>query len=113
MNIIRTNASTGGGTTKSSYQLWQDGFKTNWDTVWANANLTYQYRILHVYVATSRLYLYSYNASGNISYKQIAIYNANTQTYRYTNVQTDAVSGNCYIDFLPSDYFTNEQDDLS
>ena len=105
-----TNASTGGGTTKSCYQLWQDGFNTNWDNVVLNSNLTYNYRILHVYVASERLYLSSFS---NLPTKQIAIYNANTQTYRYTNVQVDTLSGYNYILFEPSDYFTNSQDSLS
>ena len=110
MNIIRTNASAGGGTTKSCYQLWQDGFNTNWDNVVTNANLTYNYRILHVYVASERLYLNSFSAQAR---KQIAVYNANTNTYRYTNVQVDTLNGYNYILFEPSDYFINNQDSLS
>lgn len=110
MQIGRTNASAGGGTTKSCYQLWQEGFNTNWDSVVTNANLTYDYRILHVYVASERLYLNSFSVQPN---KQIAIYNANTKTYRYTNVQVDPISGFNYILFEPSDYFINNQDGLS
>lgn len=107
MKVIRTNASAGSETTKSCYQLWQEGFNTNWDSVVTNANLTYNYRILHVYVASERLHLQ------NFSFKQIAIYNANTQTYRYTDIQVDPISGNNYILFEPSDYFINNQDSLS
>lgn len=108
--IGRTNASAGGGgTTKSCYQLWQDGFKTNWDTVWQNVNLAKPLKILHVYVASERINLISFNFQ---SAKEIAVYNATTQTYRYTNVQVDTISGYNYILFEPSDYFINEQDDL-
>ena len=110
MNIIRTNASTGGGTSKSCYQLWQEGFGVNWDNVVTNASMTYPYRILHVYVASNRLYLNSFTVQTR---KGIAIYNANTNTYRYTNVQVDAISGYNYITFQQSDYFTNSQDSLS
>ena len=107
--IGRTNAVIG-GTSKSCYDIWQEGFGVNWDNVVTNASMTYPYRILHVYVATNILYLNGFTTQKR---KGIAIYNANTNTYRYTNVQVDAISGYNYITFQPSDYFTNSQDSLS
>lgn len=98
------------GVAKSPYDEWQEGFGVNWDNVVTNASMTYPYRILHVYVATNRLYLNSFTSQPR---KGIAIYNANTNTYRYANVQVDATSGYNYITFQPSDYFTNSQDNLN
>ena len=51
MKIGRTNAIalSGGGTTKSPYEEWQEGFNANWDSVVQNAPMTNTQRVLHVY----------------------------------------------------------------
>ena len=51
MKIGRTNAITisGGGTTKSPYDEWQEGFNANWDSVIQNAPQTGVNPALHIY----------------------------------------------------------------
>ena len=61
MKIGRTNAITisGGGTTKTPYDEWQEGFNANWDSVVANAPMTNTLRILHVYTKVEFLKMIS------------------------------------------------------
>lgn len=119
MQIGRTNASAGGGCT-SDYDIWQQGFATDWNSVWQNASfptVDRPVKLVHVYYAVEKLYLAGFGAPGAYSNipQPIAIYNANNKTYRYTTTTVeynDSITslGNHYINFLESDFFVNSYD---
>lgn len=103
MNIIRTNAVIGstGGTTKSPYDEWQEGFGYNWDSVVANAPMTNTQRILHVYTKVELLKMVSNFPSS------VEIYTYNGSVYR--QITMDA---NNRLAFISADYITNTFDNL-
>ena len=103
MKIGRTNAITisGGGTTKTPYELWQEGFGYNWDSVVANAPMTNTQRILHVYTKVELLKMHSYFTAA------IEIYTYNGSVYR--QITMDA---NYRLAFVEADYITNTSDNL-
>ena len=103
MKVIRTNAVTisGGGTTKSNYELWQEGFGANWDSVVANAPMTNVYRILHVYTKVEFL-------------KMISTFPANVEIYTYNSsvYRQITMDANKRLVFIEADYITNTSDNL-
>ena len=102
MKIGRTNAVTiSGGTTKSPYDEWQDGFGYNWDSVVANAPMTYTERLLHVYTKVELLKMSSYFTTN------IEIYTYNGSVYR--QITMDA---NKRLAFITADYITNTFDNM-
>jgi len=103
MKIGRTNAITisGGGTTKSPYDEWQEGFGYNWDSVVANAPMTNTLRILHVYTKVEFLKMISTFPTS------IEIYTYNGSVYR--QITMDA---NKRLAFIEADYITNTSDNL-
>ena len=101
--IGRTNAITisGGGTTKSPYDEWQEGFGYNWDSVVANVPMTNTQRILHVYTKVELLKMVS-------SFPTSAeIYTYNGSIYRQITMDT-----NNRLFFMEADYMTNTSDNL-
>ena len=106
MKIGRTNAIaiSGGGTTKTPYDLWQEGFGANWDSVIQNAPMTNTPRILHVY---TKVDLIKHKSDFPPSI-QILIYNPTTAVYR-----TVTIGANKEIYFVESDFFVNSTDGLS
>jgi len=103
MKIGRTNAITisGGGTTKSPYDEWQDGFGCNWDSVVSNAPMTNTQRILHVYTKVEFLKMISTFPTS------IEIYTYNGSVYRQITLDT-----NKRLAFIEADYITNTSDNL-
>ena len=105
MKIGRTNAVTisggGGGTTKTEYELWQEGFGANWDSVVANAPMTNTQRILHIYTKVELLKM----ASNFPTTAEIYTYNGSV----YRQITMDA--NNC-LAFINADYMTNSFDNL-
>ena len=96
-----TNASAGGGTTKTDYELWQEGFGYNWDSVVANAPMTNTNRILHIYTKVELLKMLS-------SFPTAAeIYTYNGSVYRQIIMDT-----NQRLAFIEADYITNTFDNL-
>ena len=100
MNIIRTNASTGGGCT-SDYDLWQQGFGYNWDSIVANAPMTNTQRILHVYTKVELIKMASNFPT------DVEIYTYNGSVYRQVIMDT-----NKRLVFIEADYMTNSFDNL-
>ena len=103
MKIGRTNAITisGGGTTKTPYDEWQEGFGVNWDSVVANAPMTNTQRILHIYTKVEFLKMRS-------EFPTIAeIYTYNGSVYRQITMDT-----NKRLAFVAADYITNTSDNL-
>ena len=104
MKIGRTNAITisgGGGTTKSPYDEWQEGFGANWDSVVSNAPMTNTQRLLHVYTKVEFLKMYfDFQTSTEI-------YTYNGSVYR--QITMDA---NKRLAFIEADYMTNTFDNL-
>ena len=103
MKIGRTNAITisGGGTTQSPYDEWQEGFGANWDSVVANAPMTNTLRILHVYTKVEFLkMIFTFPTSAEI-------YTYNGSVYR--QITMDA---NKRLAFIEADYITNTSDNL-
>ena len=103
MQIGRTNASAGGGTTKSPYELWQEGFGANWDDVIQNSPSTGVNPALHIYNKVNSIRHLS-NFSTNIT---IVTYNPTTGVYRPVTVDT-----NKNLFFEESDYFINNNDGM-
>ena len=104
MKIGRTNAITisgGGGTTKSPYDEWQEGFGANWDSVVSNAPMTNTSRILHVYTKVEFLKMISTFPTG------AEIYTYNGSVYR--QITMDA---NKRLAFVEADYITNTSDNF-
>ncbi len=104
MKIGRTNAITisgGGGTTKTPYDEWQEGFNANWDSVIQNAPQTGTSPVLHIYSKVNSIRHVS-TFSTNIT---IVTYNPTTGIYR--PVVLDA---NKNLFFEESDYFINNND---
>ena len=104
MKIGRTNAITisgGGGTTKSPYDEWQEGFGYNWDSVVSNAPMTNTQRILHVYTKVELLKM----ASNFPTSAEIYTYNGSV----YRQITMDA---NKRLAFIEADYITNTFDNL-
>ena len=103
MKIGRTNAITisGGGTTKSPYDEWQEGFGYNWDSVVANAPMTNTQRILHIYTKVEMLKM----ASNFPTNAEIYTYNGSV----YRQIIMDA---NKRLAFVEADYMTNTSDNL-
>ena len=104
MKIGRTNAVTisgGGGTTKSPYDEWQEGFNANWDSVVSNAPMTNTERILHIYTKVELLKMSSAFPTG------AEIYTYNGSVYR--QITMDA---NKRLAFVEADYITNTSDNL-
>ena len=98
--IGRTNAVIG-GTTKTDYDEWQEGFGYNWDSVVANAPMTNTYRILHIYTKVELLKMYSLFPTS------AEIYTYNGSVYR--QITMDA---NQRLTFVEADYITNSFDNL-
>ena len=105
MKIGRTNAITisGGGATKTPYDLWQEGFGANWDSVIQNAPTTNTKRVLHVYTKVDLIKLPGFPTS-----IAILIYNPTTAIYRPVTI-----GANKEIYFVDSDFFVNASDGLS
>jgi len=104
MKIGRTNAITisgGGGTTKSPYEEWQEGFNANWDSVVANAQMTNTLRVLHVYTKVEFLKMVSDFPTN------VEIYTYNGSVYRQITLDT-----NKRLAFVEADYITNTSDNL-
>ena len=103
MKIGRTNAITisGGGTTKTPYDEWQEGFGYNWDSVVSNAPMTNTQRILHVYTKVAFLKMISTFPTS------MEIYTYNGSVYR--QITLDA---NKRLAFIEADYITNTSDNL-
>ena len=103
MQIGRTNAVTisGGGTTKTDYELWQEGFGYNWDSVVANAPMTNTQRILHIYTKVELLKMLS------IFPTAVEIYTYNGSVYRQI-----IMDSNKRLAFIAADYMTNSFDNL-
>ena len=104
MKIGRTNSvtiSVGGGTTKSHYDEWQEGFGANWDSVVANAPMTNTQRILHVYTKVELLKM----ASNFPTTAEIYTYNGSV----YRQITMDA---NKRLAFIEADYITNANDGI-
>lgn len=103
MKIGRTNAITisGGGTTKSDYELWQEGFGYNWDSVVANTPMTNTQRILHIYTKVELLKMLSSFPT------TVEIYTYNGSVYRQIIMDT-----NKRLAFIEADYITNTFDNL-
>ena len=104
MKIGRTNAITisGGGTTKSPYELWQEGFGVNWDSVIQNAPQTGVNLVLHIYSKTNSIRHLSLTTTATI-----VTYNPTTGIYRPV-----VVDANKNLFFEESDYFMNSYDGL-
>ena len=102
MNIIRTNASAG-GTTKSNYELWQEGFGANWDSVIQNSPSTGMQPVLHVYTKVNSIRHLS-TFPTNVT---IVTYNPTTGIYRPVTVDA-----NKNLFFEESDYFLNSYDGM-
>ena len=104
MKIGRTNAITiSGGTTKTDYELWQEGFGANWDSVIQNSPSTGVQPVLHVYTKVNSLRHIS-TFPTNVT---IVTYNPTTGIYR--PVILDA---NKNLFFEESDYFMNSYDGM-
>ena len=105
MKIGRTNAITisGGGTTKTDYELWQEGFGYNWDSVVANAPLAHTHRILHVYTEVDFLQMVSTFPTT----ADIVAYNPETEAYRRLTLSATKL-----LTLQESDKFTNSHDGL-
>ena len=106
MKTGRTNAITisGGGTTKTDYELWQEGFGANWDGVIQNSPSTGVQPALHIYSKTNSIrHLSTFPTSVTI-----VTYNPTTGIYR--PVVLDA---NKNLFFEESDYFINSYDGMS
>lgn len=103
MKIGRTNAVaiSGGVTTKSPYDEWQEGFNTNWDSVVANAPMTNTQRLLHIYTKVELIKMLSNFPTG------VEIYTYNGSVYR--QITMDA---NKRLAFVEADYITNTFDNL-
>ena len=103
MKIGRTNAVTisGGGTTQSPYDEWQEGFGANWDSVVSNAPMTNTQRILHVYTKVEFL-------------KMISTFLTNTEIYAYNGsvYRQITMDANKRLAFIAADYTTNTSDNL-
>ena len=100
MKIGRTNA-TVGGTTKTPYEEWQEGFGYNWDSVVANAPMMNTQCILHVYTKVEFLKMAS------IFPTSAEIYTYNGSDYRQITMDT-----NKRLAFIEADYITNTSDNL-
>ena len=101
--IGRTNASTGGGTTKSPYDEWQEGFNANWDSAIQNAPQTGKNPVLHIYSKVNSIrHISTFPTSVTM-----VTYNPTTGIYR--PVVLDA---NKNLFFEESDYFMNSHDGL-
>ena len=103
MKIGRTNAVaiSGGGTAKSPYDEWQEGFGYNWDSVVSNAPMTNTLRILHIYTKVEFLKM------RDIFPTSAEIYTYNGSVYR--QITMDA---NKRLAFIEADYITNTFDNL-
>ncbi len=79
MKIGRTNAIviSGGGTTKTPYEEWQDGFGVDWDNVVANAPIS-GFKVLHLYQKRNFLKL----VSNFPNTAECCVWSKNTNTYR-------------------------------
>ena len=106
MKIGRTNAITisgGGGTTKSPYDEWQEGFNTNWDSVIQNAPQTGVNPVLHIYSKVNSIrHLSSFATSITM-----VTYNPTTDIYRPV-----VVDANKNLFFEESDFFVNDSDGM-
>ena len=98
--IGKTNAVIG-GTSKSCYDIWQEGFGANWDSVVANAPMTNTQRILHVYTKVELLKMLSTFPTS------AEIYTYNGSVYRQIIMDT-----NKRLAFISADYMTNSFDNL-
>ena len=92
---------TGGGTTKTDYELWQEGFGYNWDSVIQNAPMTNTRRILHIYTKVELLKMMSTFPT------TIEIYTYNGSVYRQI-----IMDSNKRLAFIAADYMTNSFDNL-
>lgn len=103
MKIGRTNAIaiSGGGTTKTPYEDWQEGFGYNWDSIVANAPMTKTQRILHIYTKVELLKMVSSFPIG------VEIYTYNGSVYRQI-----IMDSNKRLAFIAADYMTNSFDNL-
>jgi hypothetical protein len=102
MKIGKTNAiAISGGTTKTPYEEWQEGFGYNWDSVVANAPMTNSQRILHVYTKVELLKMSSNFPTG------AEIYAFNGSVYRPLTMDE-----NKCLSFIPADYITNTSDNI-
>ena len=89
------------GDAKSPYDLWQEGFGANWDSVIQNAPMTNKLRILHVYTKVELLKMRSdFPTSAEI-------YTYNGSVYR--QITMDA---NKRLAFITADYITNTNDNI-
>lgn len=84
--IGKTNAVIGGGTTKTDYEKWQDGFGVDWDSVVANAPLQDPNRVLHIYPKLKMLWLGTYF---NYPNAEACTYNLATNTYRNITIDSE------------------------
>ena len=104
MKIGRTNAITiSGGTTKTDYELWQEGFGANWDSVIQNSPSTGVQPILHVYTKVNSIRHLSTFPTSNT----IVTYNPTTGIYRPVTLDD-----NKNLFFEESDYFVNSYDGM-
>lgn len=94
---------SGGGTTKSPYELWQEGFGANWDSVILNSPQTGVNPALHIYSKVNAIRL----ASNNPNPVTIVTYNPTTGIYRPVTVDA-----NRNLFFEESDYFINNNDGM-
>ena len=106
MKIGRTNAiaiSGGGGTTKSPYDEWQEGFGVNWDSVIQNAPQTGVNPALHIYSKVNSIrHISTFPTTATI-----VTYNPTTGIYRPV-----AVDANKNLFFEESDFFINDNDGM-
>ena len=98
--IGRTNAITisGGGTTKTDYELWQEGFNANWDSVIQNAPQSGNEPCLFIYNKVNEIIF-------NVGNFNAVTYNPTTGIYRPI-----AISSNNKLVFNSSDFFINNYD---
>ena len=100
MKIGRTNAVTisGGGTTKSPYDEWQEGFGADWDSVIQNAPNSGVNQVLHIYSKVNSI------RHTSIFPTTVTMVTYNPTTGIYRPVVLD-VNKNLF--FEESDYFMN------
>lgn len=89
------------GDAQTPYDEWQEGFGVNWDSVVANAPMTYTQRILHIYTKVEFLKMISTFPTS------AEIYTFNGSVYR--QITMDA---NKRLAFIEADYMTNSFDNL-
>ncbi len=99
--IGKTNAVIGGGTTKTDYEKWQEGFGVDWDNVVANAPIS-GFKVLHLYQKRNFLKL----ASNFPITAECCVWSKNTNTYRVVELFYETKT----IIFEEGESFVNSHD---